>query len=65
MASLTDCNDVSVCTSVRAGLDFIWEVYLRNPDARIAGIMRNQLLWLYHCSSLQCKSAIYKRALIQ
>jgi hypothetical protein len=48
-----------------AGLDFIWQVYLRNPDERIAGIMRNQLLWLYHCSSLQCKSAIYKRALIE
>jgi hypothetical protein len=48
-----------------AGLDFIWQVYLRNPDERIAGTMRNQLLWLYHCHSLQVKSASYKRALIQ
>ncbi|WIA22029.1 hypothetical protein OEZ85_004379 [Tetradesmus obliquus] len=47
------------------GLDFIWRVYLSNPDDRIAGTMRNQLLWLYHCSSLQVKSASYKRALIE
>ncbi|KAF6260179.1 hypothetical protein COO60DRAFT_1700419 [Scenedesmus sp. NREL 46B-D3] len=46
------------------GLDFIWQVYLRNPDERIAGTLRNQLLWLYHCSSLQVKCASFKRALI-
>lgn len=48
-----------------AGLDFIWQVYLRNPDDRVAGLMEKQLIYLYRCHTYLVSAAPLKKALIR
>eukprot|EP00775_Hariotina_reticulata_P001572 gene1572-1911_t len=49
-----------------AGLDFLWQMYLRNPDERVASLTKLQLLNLYHCHSLHAPMAApIRKALVQ
>lgn len=48
-----------------AGLDFIWSMYLHNPDRRIAQLTKEQLLQLYHAHMDAQESAPYRKALVQ
>jgi len=60
------CEWLGITCPCVPGLDFIWQMYLRNPDERVANLTKLQLLNLYHCHSLHAPvAAPIRKALVQ
>lgn len=58
-------TDSHVIFFLAIGLDFVWSMYLHNPDRKIARHTKDQLLQLYHGYLAAQDSAPYHKALVK